>query len=171
MKYVLIAATLICGYIYSHNESKKDLVVYYRYDGFRPEVVENGLRQWKGIKNIEFQKTNSKGLSVLKVYDSPQSELMIPERYGEFNPFKNIIRLSTEKFLNDKQWEAVMAHEVGHFFCLGHSSDSSSIMNASICVTHEDVEDAQKLKVLFYARQHIYWLIDKLTFRRLVPSA
>jgi hypothetical protein len=88
MKYVLIAAALICGYIYSHNESKKDLVVYYRYDGFRPEVVENGLRQWKEIKNIKFKKTNSKGLSVLKVYDSPQSELMIPERYGEFNPFK-----------------------------------------------------------------------------------
>lgn len=167
MRYLLLAATLICGYFYFNNELKKDLIVYYRYDGFRPEVVENGLRQWKEIKNIRFQKTNSRGVSVLKIYDSPQSELMIPERNGEFTPLKNTIRLSTEKILDDKQWEAVMAHEVGHFLCLDHSSNPSSIMNASIRVSPEDVKNAQRLKVLFYAKQLFYGLIDKITFRGL----
>jgi hypothetical protein len=94
------------------------LVVYYKYDGLHPEVIQAGLRQWQELRYIKFQKTDREGLSVLKIYDVEQHEMINPAALGEFMGYKNITRLNRTRTLNTKQWEAVVAHEVGHLFLL-----------------------------------------------------
>ena len=39
MKYFIGIFIVLAGYFYALNESKKDLVVYYKYDGLHPEVI------------------------------------------------------------------------------------------------------------------------------------
>jgi Zn-dependent protease with chaperone function len=165
MKYFLGIFIVLAGYFYALNESKKDLVIYYRYDGLHPEVIQRGLNQWWELRYIKFQKTDQEGLSVLKIYDVDQHKMDNTSYYGEFIGYKNIIRLNRTKTLNERQWEAVVAHEVGHLFLLGHSEDPRSVMSNNIHVNADDLKNAVKVKSLFYYKQIILNMIDKITFR------
>ena len=165
MKYFIGIFIVLAGYFYALNESKKDLVIYYRYDGLHPEVIQRGLNQWRELRYIKFQKTDQEGLSVLKIYDVDQHKMYNASYYGEFMGYKNVIRLNRSKTLNAMQWEAVVAHEVGHFFLLGHSEDPRSVMSNNIHVNADDLKNAVKLKSLFYYKQIILNMIDKITFR------
>ena len=165
MKYFIGIFIVLAGYFYALYESKKDLVVYYKYDGLHPEVIQAGLRQWQELRYIKFQKTDQEGLSVLKIYDVDQHKMDNPSYYGEFIGYKNIIRLNRTKTLNERQWEAVVAHEVGHLFLLGHSEDPRSVMSNNIHVNADDLKNAVKIKSLFYYKQIIINMIDKITFR------
>ena len=165
MKYIPVILIVLAGYFYALNESKKDLVIYYRYDGLHPEVIQRGLNQWRELRYIKFQKTDQEGLSVLKIYDVDQHKMDNTSYYGEFMGYKNIIRLNRSKTLNERQWEAVVAHEVGHLFLLGHSKDPRSVMSNNIHVNADDLKNAVKLKSLFYYKQIILNMIDKITFR------
>ena len=165
MKYIILIFIVLAGYFYALHESKKDLVVYYQYDGLHPEVIQYGLNQWRELGHIKFQKTDREGLSVLKIYDVDQYEMVNPAAYGEFQNHGNIIRLNRTRTLNAKQWEAVVAHDVGHLFLLGHSEDPRSVMSNNIHVDADDIENALKTKVLFYCKQLIFRAIDKATFR------
>ena len=165
MKYFIGIFIVLAGYFYALHESKKDLVVYYRYDGLHPEVIQRGLNQWRELRYIKYQKTDQEGLSVLKIYDVDQHKMYNASYYGEFMGYKNVIRLNRTKTLNARQWEAVVAHEVGHFFILGHSEDPRSVMSNNIHVNADDLKNAVKLKSLFYYKQIIFNMIDKITFR------
>lgn len=44
---------VLSGYFYALNESKKDLLVYYKYDGLHPEVIQRGLSQWRELRHSE----------------------------------------------------------------------------------------------------------------------
>lgn len=76
--------------------------------------------------------------------------------------YKNIIRLNRTRTLNTKQWEAVVAHEVGHLFLLEHSKDPRSVMSNNIHVNADDLKNANKIKSLFYYKQIILKTIDKI---------
>jgi hypothetical protein len=165
MKYITLILVVLAGYFYALYESKKDLVIYYRYDGLHPEIIQRGLNQWRELRYIKFQKTDQEGLSVLKIYDVEQYEMVNPIALGEFQNYGNIIRLNRTRTLNTKQWEAVVAHEVGHLFFLGHSEDPRSVMSNNIHVNADDLKKAVKLKSLFYYKQIIFNMIDKITFR------
>jgi hypothetical protein len=162
MKYFIGIFIVLAGYFYALNESKKDLVVYYKYDGLYPEVIQRGLNQWRELGHIKFQKTDREGLSVLKIYDVEQHEMINPAALGEFMGYKNIIRLNRTRTLNTKQWEAVVAHEVGHLFLLEHSEDPRSVMSNNIHVNADDLKNANKIKSLFYYKQIIIKTIDKI---------
>jgi len=165
MKYFIGIFIVLAGYFYALYESKKDLVVYYKYDGLHPEVIQRGLNQWRELRYIKFQKTDQEGLSVLKIYDVDQHKMDNTSYYGEFIGYKNIIRLNRTKTLNERQWEAVVAHEVGHLFLLEHSEDPRSVMSNNIHVNADDLKNAVKVKSLFYYKQIILNMIDKITFR------
>ena len=165
MKYFIGIFIVLAGYFYALHESKKDLVVYYRYDGLHPEVIQRGLNQWRELRYIKYQKTSQEGLSVLKIYDVDQHKMYNASYYGEFMGYKNVIRLNRTKTLNARQWEAVVAHEVGHLFLLGHSEDPRSVMSNNIHVNADDLKNAAKLKSLFYYKQIIFNMIDKIPFR------
>lgn len=89
MKYFIGIFIVLAGFFYALNESKKDLVVYYKYDGLYPEVIQRGLNQWRELGHIKFQKTDREGLSVLKIYDVDQHEMINPAALGEFMGYKN----------------------------------------------------------------------------------
>jgi hypothetical protein len=159
MKYFIRIFIVLAGYFYALNESKKDLVVYYKYDGLYPDVIQRGLNQWRELGHIKFQKTDREGLSVLKIYDVEQHEMINPAALGEFMGYKNIIRLNRTRRLNTKQWEAVVAHEVGHLFLLEHSKDPRSVMSNNIHVNADDLKMRIKL--------NHYFITNKLLLRRL----
>jgi hypothetical protein len=165
MKYFIGIFIVLAGYFYALNESKKDLVVYYKYDGLYPEVIQRGLNQWRELGHIKFQKTDREGLSVLKIYDVEQHEMNNPAAFGEFMGYKNIIRLNRTRTLNTKQWEAVVAHEVGHFLLLDHSKDPLSVMSNNIHVNDDDVTNAKNMKKLLFYRQLLFKFADKISFR------
>jgi Zn-dependent peptidase ImmA (M78 family) len=91
-----------------------------------------------------------------------QHEMINPAALGEFMGYKNIIRLNRTRTLNTRQWEAVVAHEVGHLFLLGHSKDPRSVMSNNIHVNADDLKNANKIKSLFYYKQIILKTIDKI---------
>jgi hypothetical protein len=165
MKYFIGIFIVLAGYFYALNESKKDLVVYYKYDGLYPEVIQRGLNQWRELGHIKFQKTDREGLSVLKIYDVEQHEMNNPAAFGEFMGYKNIIRLNRTRTLNTKQWEAVVAHEVGHFLLLDHSKDPLSVMSNNIHVNDDDLKNAKNMKKLLFYRQLLFKFADKISFR------
>lgn len=165
MKYFIGIFIVLAGYFYALNESKKDLVVYYKYDDLYPEVIQRGLNQWRELGHIKFQKTDREDLSVLKIYDVEQHEMNNPAAFGEFMGYKNIIRLNRTRTLNTKQWEAVVAHEVGHFLLLDHSKDPLSVMSNNIHVNDDDVTNAKNMKKLLFYRQLLFKFADKISFR------
>ena len=54
MKYITLISVLLAGYFYALYESKKDLVIYYRYDGLHSEIIQRGLNQWRELRYIKF---------------------------------------------------------------------------------------------------------------------
>ena len=99
---------------------------------------------------------------MLKIYDVDQYKMYNASYYGEFMGYKNIIRLNRIKTLNARQWEAVVAHEVGHLFLLGHSEDPRSVMSNNIHVNADDFKNAVKLKSLFYYNKIFLRQLTKL---------
>lgn len=165
MRYILLLSTLFFGFFYTKEESNKDMVVHFFYDGSYPHQVEKGLAQWRKVKNINFQKTDSENLSVLKIYDVETEDMQNANALGEFKKAYNLIRLNRSRELDERQWEAVVAHEVGHFLLLDHSKDPLSVMSNNIHVNDDDVANAKNMKKLLYYKQLLFKFADKISFR------
>jgi Zn-dependent peptidase ImmA (M78 family) len=84
---------------------------------------------------------------------------------GEFKKAYNLIRLNRSRELDARQWEAVVAHEVGHFLLLDHSKDPLSVMSNNIHVNDDDVANAKNMKKLLYYKQLLFKFADKISFR------